>query len=110
MMREYLYLFGYHNLEDHAATKLGFDQESLGFFRVLAASEAEALEWGHQLSRWYTSFLYGNDGEAHWDPAWFASWIEAAPRTELKEASLTVPAVAVGEYPDPEQVRAAFYD
>ena len=109
-MKEYLYVFGYHNLEDHAATELGADQESSGFFRVLAASEAEALEWGHELSRWYTSYLYGNDGEKHWDPAWFASWIETAPDSLLKESALTVPVVAIAEYPDPEQIRSAFYD
>lgn len=34
-MREYLYVFGYHNLEDHPATELGEDQESAGFFRVV---------------------------------------------------------------------------
>jgi hypothetical protein len=109
-MKEYLYTFGYHDLEDHAATELGADQESLGFFRVLAVSEAEALEWGHELARWYTSFLFGNDGVVHWDPAWFASGIETDPNKELKEASLTIPVVATGEYPDPEQIKAAFYD
>jgi len=108
-MKEYLYTFGYHDLEDHAATERGFDQESLGFFRVLATSEAEALEWGHELSRWYTSVLF-DDGKPHWDPAWFASGLETDPNVELREASLTVPVVKTGEYPDPEQIRAAFYD
>jgi len=109
IMTEYLYSFGYHDLEDHAATQVGYDQESCGFFRVLAATEEEALEWGHELSRWYTNYLY-NDGKVHWDPAWFASEIETDPNKELVDASLTVPVVVAGEYPDPEQIRAAFYD
>lgn len=109
-MTEFLYTFGYHSPDDRTAVEAGADQESFGFFRVSAESEAEALEWGHELSRWYTSYLYGNDGRKHWDTAWFASSIERDPDELLKEAALTVPVAAPGEYPDPEQIKAAFYD
>lgn len=110
MQAEFLYIFGYETLEDHAANEQGADQESLGFFRLIAGSEEEALRWGQELSRWYTSHLFGNDGEWHWDSAWFASWIEHAPDKRLREAALEVPIIAAGQYPNLNQVKVAFAD
>jgi len=112
MKTEYLYVFGYQTPEDSVASEGSrSEQESFGFFRIVADSEEEALGWGHHLSIWYTAQLFGNDGgEPHWDAHWFASWIEHAPDEQLREAACAVGPVAVHEYPDLNQVREVFAD
>jgi hypothetical protein len=90
-------------------TQRGGDAESFGFFRVLAESEERALEWGHELSRWYTTLLWG-DGGVHWARQWFAARIEHAPDNGLREAAAATSVIMVGEYPDFAATKAVFHD
>jgi hypothetical protein len=110
VLAEYLYVFGYETPADHAANQLGADQESLGFFRIFGGPEEDALKWGHELSRWYTDHLFGNDGERHWDSAGFACWIEHGPYEGLRDAAVAAPVAAIGEYPELERIRGVFGD
>ena len=109
---EYLFVFGYHSPEDAAATdKFQADQESLGFFRIIASSAEQALEWGKYLSGWYVTQLFRDeDGTPHWNPKWFASWIEREPDERLRQAAQALPVVTVGEYPDFRHVKEVFGD
>ena len=111
MSKEFLYVFGYETPEEEASNQdFGDDFESTGFFRILATSEAEALSWGRELSKWYINFIFGKDSELHWDKDWFASWIEKNPDEELNKASKLLKPVNVGEFPEIEDVKSAFFD
>ena len=53
--------------------------------------------------------LFG-DPAKRWTEERFASWIEETPDAALVEAVRALPVLAVGDYPDFEQVRATFHD
>lgn len=110
-VNEYLFVFGYQTPDEAlASAESDIDQESLGYFRILAATEDEARRWGIELSRWYTDALFGHDGERHWNPDWFASWIEYAPTDELRESAERMPVLKIGELPSFELIAREFSD
>ncbi len=100
MTTEFLYAFGYHSPVDIRVNAKGGDDESFGFFRILAETEEQALIWGHELSRWYADSLFDPTDSPHWAPSYFASWIELEPDELLREAAFQLRPVKVGEYPD----------
>ena len=111
MSSEYLYLFGYETPAEQAANdNCDTDFESTGFFRILAESEEEAVNWGDELAEWYVKNLSGSENPVSWRAAGYASWIEHEPDEVLTKASELGKAIPVGCFPDFEAVRMAFSD
>lgn len=109
-LTEYLFMFGYWSPDDSIVNARGFDQESCGQLRIHARTEEEALDWGHEVARWYVALLPGSGEHNRWKPEYFATWIEDQPDPALEKVWLEIPAVEVGEYPRFLQMMEAFRD
>jgi hypothetical protein len=100
MAKEYLYIFGYEDpSERQANSERGTDYESSEAIRIIAENQAEALDWGKEISESFIQYLFGND-QISWKNERFAAWIEINPDHYLRDHWETLPRVNVGEYPD----------
>ncbi len=108
MSKVHLFGFGFERPEEcEINQRTGTDFESAGFFKIVAESEEEAMEWGRILARWFVNKLYDEPGD-HWAPENFAHWIEHRPDEHLLKFIGTLPVIAEGEYPEFEAVKALF--
>jgi hypothetical protein len=99
MEKEYLFIFGYEDVEEKKANDAqGTDFESSAFVRIVASGEQQALEWGREIADHFIARLYG-DPTKSWKREGFAAWIEQSPEEHLRQSWETIPVVRVGEYP-----------
>ena len=105
MTEEYHFVFEHMPPEDlQFCRKTGEWIPSIGSFRVLADSRAEALSWGNELARWGYGAYYDTT-ELSWDCGAFHSWIEDRP-TEM--IFVDTPVIEFGHYPEKEDIDEYF--
>lgn len=98
----FCFVFETPNQYRHNAER-GFDDEDSAALWIVAATPADALQWGQTVAQAYVDWLFSRaQAEGYsWRDAGFANWIEA-DQNSLSPASLmqSPPVVSVGDMPE----------
>jgi len=110
-MPDFVFNFGYHGPDAYPAVSEDpdFDFESTGAVIISANSEAEAVEWGLVIARWYTSAIHLRTQPAYsWSEANYAVFVERIEETERDTTGL--PRTSIGKLPGLHAMRRVWGD